>query len=414
MKVFFPLYGDDVFISYSRRDGALYAAGLADKLTEKKLSCFIDKLGTEPNHDLPLSLRKKIKSCTVFVLVGTEKAVQSEFVQKEIAEFKQTGRTILPIDFNNKIKEAIWYEEIPGIATETEKNAEALETGDPSQNVVSFIKKSFNYTRRNQYMFRMFWGALSLFFILIGLGIGSYLFAMTQVDSAKQEARRQELRARDATQKADQETHKANAAEQKAIEKEEVAQEKEIEAKIASDKADKAVKLADEKTKIAADAAQAAKLAEDRKLKAENEARKQETIAAARRLAVEAKFAAEKTQSSVNIGSYDPQRSVLLAIESLKILKIPEGMQSLRGALMNLTGQAFEVELPEEGGSLSASPNGKFLGITKGERSFLRTVKKKSRSEDSPLSEAVAEESGFFEDSPISEMSAREISVFRK
>ncbi|MDT5268353.1 MAG: hypothetical protein QOH49_539 [Acidobacteriota bacterium] len=104
---------DDVFISYSRRDGALYAAGLADKLTEKGLSCFIDKLGTEPNHDLPDSLRKKIRNCTVFVLVGTEKAARSKFVEKEIAEFKQTGRTILPVDFQESVGNAGWYSLIP-------------------------------------------------------------------------------------------------------------------------------------------------------------------------------------------------------------------------------------------------------------------------------------------------------------
>ena len=108
MRLFFPLSGDDVFISYSRRNGALYAAGLADELTGKILSCFIDKLGTEPNHDLPPSLKKKIRNCTVFVLVGTEKAAQSPFVKKEIAEFKQTGRAILPIDFGGNVDKAIW------------------------------------------------------------------------------------------------------------------------------------------------------------------------------------------------------------------------------------------------------------------------------------------------------------------
>jgi hypothetical protein len=63
---------DDIFISYSRADGGAYAAGLADKLTEKKFSCFIDKLGTDPDHDLPDSLKKKITNCMMLVLVGTE------------------------------------------------------------------------------------------------------------------------------------------------------------------------------------------------------------------------------------------------------------------------------------------------------------------------------------------------------
>ena len=74
MRLLFPLSGDDVFISYSRKDGSLYTAGLADKLTEKKLSCFIDRLGSEPGRELPASLKKKIKTCSVFVLVGTERS----------------------------------------------------------------------------------------------------------------------------------------------------------------------------------------------------------------------------------------------------------------------------------------------------------------------------------------------------
>lgn len=254
MRLFFPLSGDDIFISYSRRDGALYAAGLADKLTEKKLSCFIDKLGTEPNHDLPPSLKKKIKNCTVFVLVGTEKAAQSEFVKKEIAEFKQTGRTILPIDFDGSVGKAIWYKEIPGLAVETEKDAKALETGNPSQNVINFVEKSFNYTRRNQFMSRMFWGALSVFLVLVGLGVGASYYAFDRIKFANEkveEAKTAELRA-------NEENEKARKAEENAIKQEQIAKDAKTEATKQSEiakeektKAEKAGKLADEKTRLA-------------------------------------------------------------------------------------------------------------------------------------------------------------------
>jgi hypothetical protein len=251
MRLFFPLSGDDVFISYSRKDGALYAAGLADKLTEKKLSCFIDKLGTEPNHDLPPSLKKKIKNCTVFVLVGTEKATQSEFVKKEIAEFKQTGRTILPIDFGGNVANAIWYEEIPGLAVETEKDAEALETGNPSQNVTNFVEKSFNYTRRNQFMSRMFWGALSLFFILIGLGVGSYIIANNKANEASILANTKTRDAELATNKANEASDLANREKTRADQESNRAKEQEQNANVATNKANAAQNLADEKNQLA-------------------------------------------------------------------------------------------------------------------------------------------------------------------
>jgi len=396
MRIFFPLSGDDVFISYSRRDGALYAAGLADKLTERKLSCFIDKLGTEPNHDLPPSLRKKIRNCTVFVLIGTEKATQSKFVEKEIVEFKQTGRTILPIDFNENVGKAIWYEQIPGLAVESEKNPQALETGSPSQNVTSFIEKSFNYTRRNQHMFRLFWGALGLFFVLIGLGAGSYLIAKNQADKAAQKAAEQEARAEAASNLANTKTRDAEIATNRANSEANRAKEQEQIANAMTEKANKATeiaeektilaeektKLAEEKTKIAAAAAKKAdeqtrkaEIAENRKNEAEQEAAEQETIATARGLAVQSRSASDKTQTSVALGAYSPERSVLLAIESLKTLHTPEGMQSLFDAVLNLTNQAFKVDLIGEESNLSVRTDGKFLGIVQENKSYLRSVK---------------------------------------
>jgi hypothetical protein len=38
---------DDIFISYSRKDGNTYVAGLADELRRREFSCFFDKLGTD-------------------------------------------------------------------------------------------------------------------------------------------------------------------------------------------------------------------------------------------------------------------------------------------------------------------------------------------------------------------------------
>jgi len=260
MRLVFPLSGDDVFISYSRKDGALYAAGLADKLTEKNLSCYIDKLGTEPNHDLPPSLKKKIKNCSIFVLVGTEKAAQSEFVGKEIIEFRKNGRTILPINFGNDLGKAFWYEQIPGLPIETEKDEEALKTGDPSQNVINFIEKSFKYTRRNQYMFRMFWSALFVFLVLVGLGVGALIFATNQLKKADE-----------AFRKAEEQTAKANEQEQKAKEKEKEALEQTENARLAKEEAAKQKKIAkEEKDK----ANEAGKLAAEKTLLANNETKR--------------------------------------------------------------------------------------------------------------------------------------------
>jgi flagellar biosynthesis GTPase FlhF len=234
---------------------------------------------------------KKIKNCTVFVIIGTEKAAQSEFVGREIAEFKQTGRTILPIDFNGSVGSARWYEEIPGLATENEKAAK-LKTGNPSENVINFVEKSFNYTRRNQYMFRMFWGALSLFLILMALGVGAFIFARTQITAANLATQK----ANDATDLANQKEAEATQKKKEAEDANRAADEAKKQAKEAGDLAEKqklladaATKKAEEKTKIADAATQRA---EEQTLKAD----------AATKKADEQTQRAEKAQKLVEKG----------------------------------------------------------------------------------------------------------------
>ena len=50
-------------------------------------------------------------------------------------------------------------------------------------------------------------------------------------------------------------------------------------------------------------------------------------------------------------------------------------MKSLHDAVMNSTNQAYIVELDEEERDLSVSPNGKFLGIVRRGKSYLRSIK---------------------------------------
>ena len=85
------LSADDIFISYSRKDAATYALGLADALTKIGFSCFLDRLGTEAATELPPLLLKKLKGCAMLVVVGTDGAIDSSAMEQEIAEF--SGRT---------------------------------------------------------------------------------------------------------------------------------------------------------------------------------------------------------------------------------------------------------------------------------------------------------------------------------
>ena len=166
-KLLKMLGGDDIFVSYSRRDGAGYAANLAKKLVDLKFSVYFDQWTTPPDKDLPASLRRKLRRCSVLVIVGTEGAAHSDHVLQEIAEFNTTGRTVIPIIFDNvrasdlvsrdgvlvaadeTVPDAIWASLIQGLALQPEICANQI-NNDASKAVIARITDTCRFIRKTQ------------------------------------------------------------------------------------------------------------------------------------------------------------------------------------------------------------------------------------------------------------------------
>lgn len=179
------VFGDDVFISYSRRRGAEYALALANELTRHKFSCFLDQWGTPPDQDLPAQLRQALKRSSMLVLIGTEWAAASENVRKEVEEFLETRRTIIPItfvdpdvyakiedgtlegEFAGTLQQAGWYPLIQGVAQTVESTA-ALSTKQPSETVISRIVNAKGFRSRNRRLRMAFWTTLVSTLLLLG------------------------------------------------------------------------------------------------------------------------------------------------------------------------------------------------------------------------------------------------------
>jgi hypothetical protein len=195
-------FGDDVFISYSRRHGADYALALASRLTEEKLSCYLDQWGSPPGKKLPTALKRALKRSTMLVLVGTEPAGASENVEKELTEFLKTGRSVILINFvdhsayqqlldgslkcevRGSLQKANWYNLIEGVA-QTVESTEALKTNNPSTNVIDRVVNARGFTRRSKRLRSAFWTTLGGIVLLVGLGIVAIKFL-------KDEARKQQ------------------------------------------------------------------------------------------------------------------------------------------------------------------------------------------------------------------------------
>ena len=347
---FRSLAADDIFISYTRLDASTYAAGLADELTKKGFSCFIDKLGTDPNKDLPDMLRRKVKSCAMLVVVGTERAATRQTIAAEVSEFLQTGRgsSIVPIDFGGAVYRAEWYPLVEGIAPEPERNSMALDDGEPSPSVLSRIEKQFNYTRRNQRLRRAAISMAVIFALLLLAGVGAGVYARQQIVMANAERER----AREARVAADQARSEADTQREAA--------------RVAQGNADLARIDAAAKQKLADELGIAARAAEVRAgeaVKREQVARALEAKATANaRLQETIAFSRARATTAMRFGAAEPDHALTESVEAYRIYPTVEARGSLLTSLEqypNLVGVVRENPNPIE--SLASCHNGGVL-----------------------------------------------------
>src|ERR1700735_3871604 len=87
------------FISYSRRDGAEYAAWLRNWLQERNLSDWQDLVTLEGGRDRWSQIEHALRSPHLqhFILVVTLAALASPVVRREIRLARQEGKTVCPV-----------------------------------------------------------------------------------------------------------------------------------------------------------------------------------------------------------------------------------------------------------------------------------------------------------------------------
>jgi hypothetical protein len=87
------------FISYSRKDGAKFAAWLRNELERKRLSVWQDLITLQGGRDWWSQIEDALKSKALqhFVLVVTPAALASPVVRREIRLARQEGKTVCPV-----------------------------------------------------------------------------------------------------------------------------------------------------------------------------------------------------------------------------------------------------------------------------------------------------------------------------
>jgi WD40 repeat protein len=154
-RVVWLVSGPDIFLSYSREDGASYAAGLAVRLVERSrdFHCFLDQWDSPPGRRIPRRVLLALRRSTMLVIVGTKGAARSRAVRQEIRHFRKGNWRIVPITFRGEVEVAVesapWFRAVDGLPREREDEA-ALTSGVPSDAVVQRIDSSYVYSRRNR------------------------------------------------------------------------------------------------------------------------------------------------------------------------------------------------------------------------------------------------------------------------
>ncbi len=192
------LTGDDIFVSYSRADGATYAAGLASELSARGLWCRFDQWGSEPSKTVPESILNAVRRSSMLIVVATSAAGRSQAVEEEIKAFLPTSRLIIPIDLDGTVRQAEWWRLLDGLPPSPEKQGtDGRVATRPSSEVLDRIENSITFTRRNQ---RLRLGGGTTLIMLLALLVwgavaakraGAARAEATRLNQANQETSRQ-------------------------------------------------------------------------------------------------------------------------------------------------------------------------------------------------------------------------------
>jgi len=196
-RAFRSYFGNDLFISYSRRD-ASHALELAARLSEKKLACYLDQWETRPGPDIPPHVLKALKGASQLAVLVSKASSASGKVGDEIRLFLPTGRPIIPIALLDAetpasdagpfptewVKESSWLQLISGSSvTAVKLGAES----DPLRAAESRIANALQFSSRDRRLRRSFSITVFGIFALIGLGSTFVWYARSEARKATED-----------------------------------------------------------------------------------------------------------------------------------------------------------------------------------------------------------------------------------
>ncbi len=175
LKAYRLVFGHDLFISYSRKDGIDYAYNLSTRLMKEGFDVYIDQLNSaEPGKLLPNSIKQKITTSTALVIAGSRGSEKSVPIDNEIELFlaHTKNRPVIPVIISDvNIADCIWGERIIGLPL-LDDTAENLKNGTPSEEVVQRIISACTFTKKSARLRRISALTVALVILIIAGTVG--------------------------------------------------------------------------------------------------------------------------------------------------------------------------------------------------------------------------------------------------
>ncbi len=336
------LFGHDVFISYARADAVEYAQGLADALTRHRIAAYVDQLGTPPGPKMPPLLLLRLRLSSMLVLVASPGAALSEAVAQEVDEFTRRNHRVFVVDVAGALDGAEWYRDRIRGGPARRIQAAELASGTPSPAVVEQILKNVDFGRREDRLRRTMRYTLMGIAAIIAAGAGGVLVARARATALGERVRIATDSLVMVSRQADQARRSAGVALGRA------------------ETANRRAAGADSVRRVAEDSARAASLAAATAL---------DSVAARRRTA-QALYLANQASAAYDETSDGLQRSLLLAVESLREEWTVDGAARWLRAMALLPPRLGSVRAHAAGvTALALSPDGRRLasGAANGE-----------------------------------------------
>src|SRR6266403_1457933 len=149
--IYSRIYGFDFFISYGRRDGVQYATALEQALRDRGFRCFLDHKDMPPGQSLAASTRRGLLASRVLLLVATEAAMGSRYVEEEVRTFRVRTRPIVAINLCRTVERTVATTAVRALLGD---NIWFSEPGEvmpsvPSDSAIESLQRSFTFTRES-------------------------------------------------------------------------------------------------------------------------------------------------------------------------------------------------------------------------------------------------------------------------